>query len=529
VTIKHHPFSERRDLEVDLPVRSTRELELELRALRAASPDTVVVIDAHGFIRHLSPGDAHDGLFADGLDAPDSYLGRHVGELLPPLVRRSALVAWRRALTHGTVQELAFSLDIGGQPRHLVARGQTYGDPPRLVVHLRDVTRERRMQERLLAIQRFEGVALLANALAHDFSNLLTGIIGNAELARLEAPRVGVVDEALADVISSAHRAAELCHQLCGLSGKRRTSIDFVNLSELASQMLVILRTSIGPRVQVVRELAPPESMPVLIADDVQLRQIVLNLLASAADSLGDDGVVVTVRTGVVAADAQSDGRWVFLEVEDSGRGLDGATRQRLLDPSAALPVEPRALGLAATVGIVRGHGGVMTIDPASGGGMRVRVRLPLEADAPLGLSIAERADDPALDPSAAQPPPARLDAGGLVLLVSSDHVVVATCRDALERAGHRVQHIATAAEALIALRSIAPLVRGVVVDADTTGPDGPTLGEQIGTLSQTIACLVVGGIPFTTATSALLHAPRALDSDAFGRGLARMIAQLAS
>lgn len=531
MTSNHHPTFERGGRELDPSVRSARELAHELHALRVASPDIVAVIDAQGSILEVSAADAVLGLFVDPLEAPEQLVGRHVGELLPPTARRPALSAWRRALTTGAVQELTFTLELAGQPRHLHVRGKTFGDPPRIAVHVRDVTRERQMQERLLAIQRFEGMALLVSALSHDFSNLLTGIIGNAELARLEAPRGGVSDEALADVVSSARRAAELCHQLCGISGKRRTSIDFVNLSDLANQMLVILRTSIGPRIQVVRELAPSESMPVLIADDAQLRQIVLNLLAGAADSLGDEGGVVTVRTGVVEADMHGDAQWVFLEIEDTGRALDATTRQRLLDPSAPLPVESRALGLAATVGIVRGHGGVMTIDPALRGGSRVRVLLPLEADAPIGVTRPEPAADvldPSLAPAAPSTPVVRREDGGLVLLVSSDHVLVATCRDAFERSGHRVQHIASAAEALIALRAIAPLVRGVVVDADTTGPEVPALCEHVGALVAAPS-LVVGGTPPIHLGRGLVHAPRPVTSDAFGRGLARMIAHLAS
>lgn len=522
-TTKHQPLPEPPELEPS-PQRPLRDLELELQALRAASPDIVTVIDAEGFILRMDLDDDQHGLRSEAV------VGRHIGELLPPAVRRAAMVLWQRALATGRVQELSFTLEIDGLPRHFAARARAFGDPPRLLVNTRDVTRERRMQERLLAIQRFEGVAMLASALAHDFSNLLTGIIGNAELARLEFPTDGVADEALGDVISAARRAAELCHQLCGMSGKRRTSIDFVNLSDLASQMLVILRTSIGPRIKVVRELAPPETMPVLIADDAQLRQIVLNLLASAADSLGDDGGVVTIRTGVLR-DPQSDGQWVFLEVEDTGRGLDATTRQRLLDPSSALPIEPRALGLAATLGIVRGHGGTMDVDAAPTGGMRVRVMLPQEADA-LGASTAlATGAEKSLAVSSPEPslPLPRLDAGGLVLLVSSDPTLVAACRDALERAGHRVQPIASAAEALIALRSIALLVRGVVVDADTSGPGGAGLGEQIGAISGAIPRLVVGGAPPKSASRSLLHAPRDLSSEGFGRGLARLIAQLQS
>ena len=221
--------------------------EAELSSMLGAIPDILTIVDADGTIVGFHNGDERHLL------DPNDYIGRQVADLLPPEVWRAAEPVWQRAITTRRMQEHRYTLEGGGRMLHFVSRGQAYGEPPRVLWHTRDVTEERRLQEKLLSIQRFEGVALLASALAHDFSNLLTGILGNAEFARIEIGLGNPAADALNDVISAARRASDLCQQLLGISGKRRFSLGFVNLSLLCEEMLVILRTSIGRRVTVVR------------------------------------------------------------------------------------------------------------------------------------------------------------------------------------------------------------------------------------------------------------------------------------
>lgn len=495
--------------------------EAELSSMLGAIPDILTIVDAGGTIVAFHNGDERHVLDAS------HFIGRHVAELLPPNLWRTAMPVWQRAIATGRVQEHRYTLERDGRTLHFVSRGQAYGDPVRVLWHTRDITEERRLQEKLLSIQRFEGIALLASALAHDFSNLLTGILGNAEFARIEVGVGSPAADALGDVISAARRASDLCQQLLGMSGKRRFSLGFVNLSLLCEEMLVILRTSIGRRVTVVRDLTHPDLMPVLIGDAIQLRQIVLNLLSNASDAIGDEGGVIAVRTGIQGSEAKGEGQWAYLEVEDSGRGMDELVRRRLLEPFFSVPLEARELGLAATFGIVRGHGGTVEVGAAEAGGTRVRVLLPLEKEGEVGAIVPEA---PLGTPDDVVP--SVLSGGGLVLVVTADQALVTSARRALEQAGHRVQHIGSADEALIALRAIAGLLRGIILDAEVPGAGTAALVHQVAALAPTIPRLVLGGDEATeTIAPAIANAPggrsRPLTADMVGRALARLIAQL--
>ncbi len=507
-------------LDAERTLTRLRLREAELSSMLGAMPDILTIVDTNGTIVGFHNGDERHDL--DGAN----IVGKHLAELVPAEVWRGAMPVWQRAILTRRMQEHRYSVELDGRTLHFVSRAQAYGDPLRVLWHTRDVTEERRLQEKLLSIQRFEGIALLASALAHDFSNLLTGILGNAEFARLEVGAGTGASDALSDVISAARRASELCQQLLGMSGKRRFSLGFVNVSILCEEMLVILRTSIGRRVTVVRELTDAAKMPVLIGDAIQLRQIVLNLLSNASDAIGDEGGTITVRTGLVPMPEDDEGHWAFLEVEDNGRGMDEIARRRLLQPFISVPLETRELGLAATFGIVRGHGGTVEVGAALSGGTRVRVMLPLERD------LDASADESAITEEVLAP---MLHRGGLVLVVTTDPTLVASCRRQLEQAGHRVQHIASGEEALIALRAIVGLVRGIVLDAEALGPNTTALAMQIQAVVPNVPRLVLGDPTHTLSSAPLadasednaLHSLRPLTSETLARAIARLISKL--
>lgn len=505
-------------LDAERTLTRLKAREAELSSMLGAVPDILTILDSNGVVVGFHNGDQRHLLDAS------QFIGRHAAELLPAHLWRSAMPVWQRAIATGRVQEHRYTLEHDGHTLHFVSRGQAYGDPVRVLWHTRDITEERRLQEKLLSIQRFEGIALLASALAHDFSNLLTGILGNSEFARIEVGPASPAADALGDVISAARRASDLCQQLLGMSGKRRFSLGFVNLSLLCEEMLVILRTSIGRRVTVVRDLTHPDMMPVLIGDAIQLRQIVLNLLSNASDAIGDEGGIITVRTGIQGSAIEGETQWAYLEVEDSGRGMDELVRRRLLEPFFSVPLEARELGLAATFGIVRGHGGTVEVGAAEAGGTRVRVLLPLEKEGEVGSSVLE-SPCPAHD----EPVPSLLSGGGLVLVVTADQALVASARRALEQAGHRVQHIGSGEEAIIALRAIAGLLRGIILDAEV--PGAASLVQQVAALAPNIPRLVLGGDepieggPLANGSQA--GGSRPLTADMVGRALARLITQL--
>lgn len=482
-------------IDADRNLARLRRSETELRSILGALPDILAIVDRDGRVLDFHNGDDRHVL------ARERFVGRHLAEIVPPDVWRAAAEVVDAAFTSGRVHELRYDVDCGGRTLHLVSRGQAFGEPRRVLWHTRDVTDERRLQERLLSVQRFEGLGLLASGLAHDFSNLLTAILGNAELARVETAPGSAANEALGDAIAAARRASDLCQQLLAIGGRGRFTLGFVNLSLLCDEVLGIVRASIDQKLTIVRELAPPEGLPLLIGDAVQLRQIVLNLVSSSAEAMGRDEGVIVLRTGVAG---DGEGPSVYLEAEDSGPAFDRRVRQRLDAPFVGRPLESRELALAATFGIVRAHGGAFEIDSGPLGGTRVRVLLPLDHDFAATTPI-----DAVV--------PASLTRGGLVLVVTSDGGLVNACRRALEHAGHRVQHVGSGEEAAIALRTTASLMRALVLDRAAFGDAPTTALDEITRLTPDMPRLALG-FDETGARA---------DLDTLGRSLARLIAQL--
>lgn len=342
-----------------------RERDSELRSIFAALSDVVTVVDAAGTILSF-----HSGQGPSPRRGQHPLVGRPLTALLPAQVATLAIAATRRAIASLEVQELSYAID----GRHYFARGMAFGEPARVLWLAREVTDERRMHDRLLAVQRYEGLAILTSALSHDFSNLLTGVIGNAELARQELAPTSVAADALGDAIQAARRASDLCHQLTELSGSAHLRFGYINLSELAEEMLAVLAASNDARVEVVRDLLEPDAMTPVIGDSTQLRQVILNLLLNAKNALDPRGGRVTVRSGV-------EGGVVFVEIGDDGRELAPEALARVFASGFSRHLDARELGLAAAAGIISGHGGELTVGGQEGGGTRVRLALPIETE----------------------------------------------------------------------------------------------------------------------------------------------------
>jgi PAS domain S-box-containing protein len=304
-----------------------------------------------------------------------------------------------------------------------------------------DVTERRRenderraLEAQMRAAQKLESLGVLAGGIAHDFNNLLLGILGNAGLALAELPEDSAARRAVAQIEQAGLRAAELTNQMLAYAGKGRLVVGPLDLSMLVREMDRLLATATSSGTVVRYELAP--DLPPVEADRNQLRQVVMHLFANASDALGDEGEI-HVRTGLVNADAAyllgtvagdglQPGPYAFVEVADTGSGMDEHTRTRIFEPFFSTKFTGRGLGLAGALGTVRSHGGAIRVDTAPGGGTAVRVLLP--------VSSTPSAAVPAAKGHARAEP-----AAGTVLVVDDEEAVRAVARAVLERAGFTV------------------------------------------------------------------------------------------
>jgi two-component system cell cycle sensor histidine kinase/response regulator CckA len=315
----------------------------------------------------------------------------------------------------------------------------------------RDITERRRAEEARLSIERqllnaqkLDSLGILAGGVAHDFSNILTAILGNADLAQMELPGDSPARECMDDITSAARRAAELCRQMLAYSGKGRFVVEPVDVSQLVGAMTSLLEVSIPKKAALHCRL--PEGLPSIEADATQVRQVVLNLAVNAAEAIGVLPGTVSVETGEMHCDAAyltdgvpsgagTPGRYVFLEVRDTGCGIETANLPRIFDPFFTTKFTGRGLGLPAVLGIVRGHHGAIKVTTAPGQGTTVRVLFP-------AFEREERADSPAQDPSLWR-------GSGTVLVVDDEEGVRKLAKAMLERLGFTVRLASDGMEAV--------------------------------------------------------------------------------
>jgi PAS domain S-box-containing protein len=344
-----------------------------------------------------------------------------------------------------------------------------------VVGFLTDVSERRALEQKVQQAQKLESLGLLAGGLAHDFNNLLVGILGNASLAREELPASSPVAPLLDDIETAGKRAAELTRQMLAYAGKAERRVERLELNQLVRDTLPLVSGVVSRKATLALELSP--ELLHVSGDVTQLRQILMNLLTNASDALVDGVGRIVVRTGAlrltrsdldaVSIDHTLDGdAHAFVEVSDDGCGMNPATQARIFDPFFTTKFTGRGLGLAAVLGILRAHGGGISVDSSPGRGSRFRVLLPrVDGDA---ASTAP----PALAATAEGTAP-RPIAGGRVLVVDDETAVLQLAVRALERVGYSVDAAKDGAEALARFAERSHEYDAIVLDLTMPGLQG--------------------------------------------------------
>ncbi|MES1168127.1 MAG: ATP-binding protein, partial [Oleiharenicola lentus] len=235
----------------------------------------------------------------------------------------------------------------------------------------REYSERKQVEEQLRHSQKMDALGTLAAGIAHDFNNLLTGILGNASLARLELPPASLGQPMIDQIEIAARRAADLCKQMLAYSGKGRFVIQRVDLNKLIEDTTHLLQISIAKNCVLRFNLTP--ALPAVSADATQLRQVIMNLVINASEAIASRSGVLVLATGVARVDEEylrgfrpdaspAPGDYVYVEVSDNGCGMDAATLGKIFDPFFTTKFTGRGLGLAAVLGIVRGHKGGLKV-----------------------------------------------------------------------------------------------------------------------------------------------------------------------
>src|SRR6185369_8093932 len=251
-------------------------------------------------------------------------------------------------------------------------------DGIRALAFVSDITERKRSEAALLESQKLESLGVLAGGIAHDFNNLLVGIMGNASLLQ-NGPLPEGNRDTVAEIIKASQRAADLTRQLLAYAGQARFDMRPVDLSSLVREISALVHASIPNTVYVRLDLN--DDSPAILADAGQIQQVIMNLVINGAEAIprNTPGVVV-VSTGELEIDGNyarthfgegqlQPGRYVSLEIQDTGIGMDEATRLRIFDPFFTTKFMGRGLGLSAVLGIVRAHHGALRVDSRPGEG----------------------------------------------------------------------------------------------------------------------------------------------------------------
>jgi PAS domain S-box-containing protein len=353
-------------------------------------------------------------------------------------------------------------------------------------VFFRDITERKKAEERLRDGQKLESLGLLAGGIAHDFNNILVSVIGNASLAQEKLPAGHPVIEILERVVQSGRHAAHLTHQMLACSGKGKFMVETLDLSALIADMSILIRESISPRIAIHFQLE--DNLPPIEADRGQVQQMFVNLATNAADAIGNRDGVMLVKTGVRNVDGQfarrrpeagdlAPGRYVYLDVSDSGCGMDEATRIRIFDPFYSTKFTGRGLGLAAVAGIVRGHKGAITVSSEPGQGSCFTVLLPVAGQAMLtGVRNTTRGDS------------------GVVLVVDDEQMVRDLLQQALEDQGYTVLLADNGPMAIDIIKQQPGGIKLVLLDLSMPGMSGAEVLPELRKIQPEIKVMLSSG-----------------------------------
>ncbi|OGP70365.1 MAG: hypothetical protein A2Y80_01400, partial [Deltaproteobacteria bacterium RBG_13_58_19] len=335
----------------------------------------------------------------------------------------------------------------------------------------------RKLEEQMRHVQKLESLGVLAGGIAHDFNNLLMTVLGNAELALLELSPAAASRQNVQEIRKAAHRAAELCRQMLAYSGKGKFVVEKLNLSEVVKEMAHMLEVSTSKKA--ILRYHFPENLPPVEADPTQLRQVIMNLITNASEAIGEESGIIRVSTGVLECDRAyleesyylaenlAPGSYVFLEVTDTGSGMDAATREKIFDPFFTTKFTGRGLGLAAVLGIVRGHKGAIRVYSEPGKGSTFRILLPAVSGEAGQAGLKSGVEEPAWQ------------GRGTILLIDDEEAIRRLGQAMLERLGFEVLTAADGSEGVEVYRQHWDRIVCVILDLTMPQMGGEeTMGE---------------------------------------------------
>ena len=342
----------------------------------------------------------------------------------------------------------------------------------------RDVTEERLLQEQLAQSQKMEAIGTLAGGIAHDFNNIIFAIIGYAELAldhTKDDPQVAAFIE---EIINASERAGNMVKQILTFSRQSRTEKTVLDVAPIIREGLKFLRGALPSSIEMIQDV--DYDLPYVYADPTQIYQVLMNLCTNATYAMRDRNGVLSVSLEKVEIGKEvalqktglESGRYVRLNVSDTGAGMSESVVKRIFEPYFTTKDvgEGTGLGLSVIDGIVRSHGGAITVWSQPGKGSRFSVYFPVIDDSAIPVETTK--------------PEIRLEGNERILWVDDEVTLMEMCRETLSRAGFSVTCTTDAFQALEIFRHSPDSFDLVITDFSMPGMNGIELSRKINAIS---------------------------------------------
>ncbi len=473
------------------------ESEERKAAIFESALDALITIDQEGKVVEWNP--AAERIFGY---TPQQAIGREMADLIIPSQSREAHRAGMeefRGTGEGSVlRKLVELTALRADGTEFPA--EIYITPiltqsPSFSGFIRDITdrklaedERRKLEAQILHGQKLESLGVLAGGVAHDFNNLLTVMLGNASLALMHISEESPACSMLREIEHAAERAADLTKQMLAYSGKGKFEIQALRLDGLVQEMATLLKTVVSKKTAVDLGL----EAATIEGDPTQIRQVVMNLIINASDSLEGQIGAIQVRTGMLQANADDllspylpeilpAGNYAYLEVEDAGQGMTEETQARIFDPFFTTKFTGRGLGLAAVLGIVRAHRGTIKVISEPGRGTLFKLLFPCTDKAPEARSDVKNGTVPK-------------SGSGTILVIDDERIINTFVQRTLTSAGYHVLAAEDGLEGLKILREHFQEIAAILLDLTMPRMDGLEVMRELRHLAPDIPVLVMSG-----------------------------------
>jgi PAS domain S-box-containing protein len=476
-----------------------RESEARFRRVVESSPLAIGIVDKDDRILYLNPKFVEKfGYTLDDIPTQERWFRLAYPD---PGYRQAVVEQWQMALERAVKEShIAHAVEVkvtckDGSMRSIEVFGTPMGE--RILAIFNDLTERKRMEEErsrledhMREVQKLESLGVLAGGIAHDFNNLLQAVLGHADMALLSLSSVSPAYNNIKEIINASQRAADLCRQMLAYSGRGRFVISRYDFAEIVQEMSHILQVSVSKKATLRYRLA--SDLPAVEADATQLRQVVMNLITNASEALGDSSGTIEISIGVMDCDKDylsesymndnlPGGRYIYLEVSDTGCGMDAETLNRMFDPFFTTKFTGRGLGLAAVLGIVRGHKGTIRVHSEIGKGTTFKVLLPAVEWTP---GDREKPVEKA----------ASMQSGSTILIIDDDPDVLKTTATILKKMGFQVLTARNGREGIEVFRAQKEEISCVILDLTMPDMGGEEVFTELQTLRSDVCVILSSG-----------------------------------